>query len=75
MNSSLVLEQQQKFRSYHGVLVLIYFQVSKGPEGAVGSGSPESFCKNLKHFQLAGNMKNKMTTNIAGVASFTLLKE
>lgn len=53
--------------------MLIYFQVSKGPEGAVGSGSTGFFCKNLKHFQLAGNMKNKMTTKMAGVASFTLL--
>lgn len=51
----------------------MYFQVSKGPDGEVGSGSTGFFCRNLKHFQFAGNMKNKMTTKIAGVASLTLL--
>lgn len=54
--------------------MLIYFHVSKGPLGAVGSGSFVGLLKNLKHFQLAGNMKKRMTTRIAGVASLTLLK-
>lgn len=61
-------------RVYHGVLVLMYFHVSKGPLGAVGSGFDE-FLKNLKHRQFAGNMKNRMTTRMAGVASFTLLQK
>lgn len=54
--------------------MLMYFQVSNGPLGAVGSGLLELLLKNLKHLQLAGNMKKRMTTRIAGVASFTLLQ-
>lgn len=52
----------------------MYFHVRSGPDATAGKGSDVFFLKYLKHFQLAGNMKNKMTTKIAGVASFILLK-
>lgn len=52
----------------------MYFHVRSGPEATTGNGSGEFFLKYRKHFQFAGNMKNKMTTRIAGVASFILLK-
>jgi len=51
----------------------MYFHVNKGPDGTVGNGLLDSL-KNLKHLQLAGIMKKRMTTRIAGVASLILLK-
>ena len=59
--------------THHGVLVLMYFQVSRGPLGAVGRGLGESL-KNLNTRQFAGSMKKMITTRMAGVASFTLLQ-
>lgn len=44
-----------------------------GPVAAVGSGLDDDL-KNLKHLQLAGNMKKAITTKIAGVASLILLQ-
>lgn len=53
----------------------MYFQVRRGPLGAVGSGLDDELLKNLKHLQFAGIIKNRITTRIAGVASLILLKE
>lgn len=59
-------------KTYHGVFELINFHVSNGPVAAFGSGLLDCL-KNLKHLQLAGNMKKMMTIKIAGVASLILL--